>query len=215
MSSKPLSGLTIFFPAYHDENTVEPLTRASIAVARQLTDDYEVLVIDDASPDRTGQIADRLAREDAHVRVIHHPQNLGVGEAMKSGYRSSTKDWVFYTDGDMQYDVSELPLLAKHAEKSDVIVGYRLKRAEGLSRFFTSRCFHALAFILFGLHFRTNGALIDTEILLQARKLGPVVEVGVHHYPRKFGRSLCLNRRLVFGMLRDMVVLRLKLWGLG
>src|SRR3989338_6769813 len=131
MANKPLSSLSVYFPAYNDENTIEPLTRASVETARKLTDDFEIIIVHDHSPDRTGEVADRMAREFKEVRVIHHPENRGVGNAMISGYRHASKDWVFYTDGDAQYDVSELPLLAEHAIHYDVIIGYRLKRAEG------------------------------------------------------------------------------------
>lgn len=233
MSGKILSSLSIYFPAYFDENTVEPLTRACIDVAKKLTDDYEILIIDDKSPDKTGEIADRLAKEFKEVCVIHHSENMGVGQAMISGYKNASKEWVFYTDGDAQYDVSELPLLAEHANNFDVIIGYRLKRAEGFKRVFTSRSFHFLIFLLFGIHFKdidcsfklvhrrfldkvsfhTNSGLVDAELLIQAKRLKfPVKEVGVHHYKRKFGASHCLRLNLIVSMLLDMLKLRFKLW---
>ena len=233
MTPKILTSLSLFFPCFHDENTVEPLVRKAVTVARSLTDDFEILVIDDASPDETGRIADRLAHEIPQVRVIHHAANKGVGGAMVTGYSQSKKDYVFYTDGDMQYDLAELPLLAEHADHFELVIGYRLKRAEGLKRVFTSRSFHLLIYFLFGVHYRdidcsfklihqkllkrikfySSGGLIDAEMMIQAKRLGlPVKEVGVHHYPRRFGSSLCLRPRLVFEMLRDMLSLRLKLW---
>lgn len=233
---KKLSSLSIFFPAYYDENTVEPLTRACVETARSLTDDFEVLIIDDHSPDKTGEIADRMASEFKEVRVIHHPRNKGVGEAMITGYTEAKKDHVFYTDGDAQYDVRELPLLAEHAQRSDMVIGYRLKRAEGFRRVFTSRCLHFLIWLFFGIHFRdmdcsfklihqrvlkkirfyTRSGLIDAEMLIQAKRMKvPIVEVGVHHYNRRFGTSRCLRMSLILVMLRDIVRLRLKLWGLG
>jgi glycosyltransferase involved in cell wall biosynthesis len=234
--SKKLPSLSIFFPAYYDENTVEPLTRACVETAKKLTDNYEILIIDDCSPDKTGEIADRLSSEFKEVRVIHHPKNKGVGEAMITGYTESKKDYVFYTDGDAQYDVRELPFLAEHASSFDLVIGYRLHRAEGFKRIFTSRCFHLLVQVFFGIHFRdidcsfklihrnvlkkikfyTRGGLIDAEMMIQAKKLKvPVKEVGVHHYPRRFGHSRCLRMGLVLTMLKDVVRLRMKLWGLG
>lgn len=233
---KKLTSLSLFFPAYYDENTVEALARSCVKVARSLTDDFEVIIIDDKSPDKTGEIADRLAREIPQIRVIHHSHNKGVGEAMLTGYTDSKKDYVFYTDGDAQYDVRELPLLAERAAESDLVIGYRLKRAEGFRRIFTSRCFHFLIWIFFGIHFKdmdcsfklmhrrvlekirfyTRSGLIDAEMLIQAKKLKvPIIEVGVHHYNRKFGSSRCLRMSLVLTMLRDIVRLRLKLWGIG
>ncbi len=233
MSNKPLPSLSIFFPAYYDENTVEPLTHACIEVAKTLTDDYEIIIVDDKSPDKTGEVADRLAKEFKEVRVVHHSENMGVGQAMISGYKNTLKEWVFYTDGDAQYDVSELALLAEHTGNFDVIIGYRLKRAEGFKRIFTSRCFHLLTFLLFGIYFKdidcsfklihrkfldkisfhTNSGLVDMELLLQSKRLKfPVKEIGVHHYRRKFGNSHCLRLNLIISMLLDMLKLRFKLW---
>ncbi len=231
-----LSSLTIFFPAYYDENTIEPLTRTCVEVARSLTDDFEILIIDDHSPDKTGEIADRMAQEFKEVRAIHHERNRGVGEAMITGYTLAKKDYVFYTDGDAQYDVRELPLLAEQAKRSDLVIGYRLKRAEGFRRVFASRAFHGLIWLFFGIYFRdmdcsfklvhqrvlkkirfyTRSGLIDAEMLIQARKLKvPIIEVGVHHYNRQYGSSRCLRMSLVLTMLRDILRLRLKLWGMG
>ena len=227
-----LHGLSIFFPAYYDENTIEPLVRKAIEVGRKLAHDLEVIIVDDKSPDRTGEIADRLSAEFREVKVVHHPVNRGVGQAMISGWRTATKEYVFYTDGDAQYDLGELESLAAHAGSFDAVVGYRMKRAEGWTRVFTNRCFHLLLFLFFGIHFRdtdcsfkllrrrfldritfyTGGGLVDAEILIQARKFGvPVKEVGVRHYPRRFGSSRCLRPGLVFSMLRDLVRLRFML----
>ncbi len=232
-NDKALSSLSIYFPAYYDEHTVEPLARACIEVAKKLTDDYEIIIVDDKSPDKVGEIADRLALEIPQIRVIHHAENMGVGQAMISGYRHATKDWVFYTDGDAQYDVNELVPMAQHAKDFDIVVGYRLNRAEGFKRIFTSKAFHFLIFCLFGVHFKdidcsfklihrrflekisfhTNSGLVDAELLIQAKRLKfPVKEIGVHHYPRKFGNSHCLRVKLIVSMLLDMLKLRFKLW---
>ena len=229
MSQKPLSSLSIFFPAYRDEHTVEPLTRACVEEAGKLTDDFEILIIDDNSPDSTGEVADRMTREFKEVRVIHHPVNLGVGQTMVDGFTQSKKDWVFYTDGDFQYDPKELPLLAEHVKTHEVIIGYRLKRAEGFTRVFTSKSFHFMIFCLFGIHFKdidcsfklvhrrfldrvtfhTKSALVDPELLINARRLKlPVKEVGVHHYLRRFGSSQCLRIPLILSMMKDMLRLR-------
>lgn len=231
--AKKLPSLSLFFPAYHDEHTVEPLTESCLRVAQKLTDDYEVIIVDDHSPDKTGEIADQMALKHPGVRVIHHAENLGVGQSMINGFTLSTKEYVFYTDGDAQYDVNELELLAQHAPFYDVIIGYRLKRAEGFSRVFTSRCFHFLIFLFFGLKhkdidcsfklvhrrflekiaFRSKSALVDSELLIQARRLGfAVKEVGVHHYPRKFGTSRCLRIKVIVSMVLDLMRLRSIYW---
>jgi glycosyltransferase involved in cell wall biosynthesis len=231
--NQTLSSLSIFFPAYNDENTVEPLALKCVEVASALTDKFEVIIVNDASPDGTGRAADHVAaKHPDHIRVIHHPVNRGVGEAMKTGYREAAMDYVFYTDGDMQYDVAEIKLLVPYVKDYGVVAGYRLNRAEGFSRWFTSRCFHLLAFMMLGLRFRdidcsfklirrevlqkisfsTGGGLVDAELLLRAKKLTPIREVGVHHYNRRFGHSQCLKPGLVFHMLCELVELRLRLW---
>ena len=231
MNQKVLSSLSIFFPAYYDEHTIGPLTRSCVDVAKELTDDFEIIIVDDKSPDKTGQVADQLAQEFKEVRVIHHPKNMGVGQAMITGYRNSKKDHIFYTDGDAQYDVKELLGFAPYAKDYDLVIGYRLKRAEGARRVFTSRVFPLLIFIFFGIHckdidcsfklihrrfldrvqFHTNGGLVDAELLIQAKRLRvPVKEIGVHHYPRQYGKSQCLRVKLILSMLADMLRLGFK-----
>lgn len=231
MTQKLLPSLTLFFPAYYDENTIEELTLRSIDAAKQLTDNYEILIIDDHSPDRTGEIADRLAAQHPEVKAIHHDKNRGVGQAMITGYTNASKEYVFYTDGDAQYDVSELSKLAEHAGNYDLVAGYRLKRAEGLSRALISRSFNVLIFLFFGVyykdidcsfklirrnflerfHFHADSGFVDAEILIRAKQLKiPVKEIGVTHYPRRFGSSRCLKTGLGLQILRDMVALRFR-----
>lgn len=233
---KKLSSLSIFFPAYNDERTVASLTSACIEVAKTLTDDYEILIVDDHSPDKTGEVADEMARQFKEVRVIHHAKNRGVGQTMIDGFTEAKKDYVFYTDGDAQYDVRELSRLAEYTRDYDVMIGYRLKRAEGFKRIFTSRCFHLLTLLLFGLHFRdidcsfklvhrrflsrvrfhTKSALVDPELLIQAKRLKfPIKEIGVTHYPRQFGNSQCFRVKLILSMITDMLRLRFIYWFLA
>src|SRR5262249_8999068 len=100
--------LTAFFPAYNDENTIEGIVRTATQELSKVTDDFEILIINDGSRDGTGAIADRLASELPFVRAIHHPRNLGYGAALITGFKNATKDLIFYTDGDGQYDVREI-----------------------------------------------------------------------------------------------------------
>ncbi len=229
MDKKLLPSLSIFFPAYNDAQSIGPLTDACRKVASELTDNYEIIIINDCSQDNTGAVADALAARFPEVRVIHHPKNLGVGQTMIDGFTQAKKEYVFYTDGDAQYDVNEIKLLAAHAAEYDVLIGYRIRRAEGMKRLFISKCFHFLNFLMFGMwyrdidcsfkmlrrrfldriRFQSKSALVDSEILLQARRLRvPVKEIGVHHYNRQFGSSQCLRIKLIFSMLADLVRLR-------
>jgi len=107
-----MPGLSIFFPAYNDAGTIASLVITSVKVAATLTDDYEVIVINDGSKDDTAKILDELARiYPEHVRIVHHQKNRGYGGALRSGFATATKDFVFYTDGDAQYDPAEVTVL--------------------------------------------------------------------------------------------------------
>src|SRR5512132_436651 len=105
------AGLTVFFPAYNDSGTIASMVIAAVRTAARLTPDFEVLVVNDGSSDATPEIADELARLYPQVRVVHHPQNRGYGGALRSGFAAATKELVFYTDGDAQYDPREMALL--------------------------------------------------------------------------------------------------------
>ena len=209
-----LSGISAFFPAYNEERNVAAMVERLAAVLPRVADDYEVIVVDDGSVDRTGAIADEIAASDPHVRVVHHGRNRGYGGALKSGFEAGRKEWTFFTDGDGQFDVEEigrlLPLTASH----DIVVGYRLDRAEGGLRRLNAAAWNWLVRRLFGIpvrdvdcafklihrpvlevvHPQAEGAMISTEFLARAVRAGfRVVEVGVHHYPRQHGKPTGAN----------------------
>src|SRR3954469_4384449 len=104
-------GVSVFFPAYNDSGTIASMVIRAVQAASELTPDYEVIVVNDGSSDATAEIADELARRYPHVRVIHHATNRGYGGALQTGFRSASKEFVFYTDGDAQYDPAELSTL--------------------------------------------------------------------------------------------------------
>lgn len=211
-----LSSLSIFFPCHNEEGNVERVVRAALEVAPTVADDFEVIVVNDGSADRTGEIADRLAAEDKRVRAVHHPTNRGYGGALKSGFEAATKDHVFFTDGDGQFDLAELPKLAELAAGAPrtLALGFRIKRADPWIRSVNARLYKGLIRLLFGLkvqdigcafklipravleavHLEAEGALISAELLIKAQKAGYVVrEVGVHHYPRRAGEQSGAN----------------------
>lgn len=229
--------ISFFFPAYHDEATVEPLAKAADEVLLQLCDEHEIIVVDDASPDRSGEIADRVACENPRVRVVHHPTNRGYGQAVWSGIQTSRYEWIAFTDGDMQYDVNELPRFVAAAQRgADVVVGYKTQRAEGWRRTVTSRAYNAAVQACFGLGLRDvdcafklmrrsvledfvpsthyNEAFILVEALYKAKLRGArIAEVPVSHRDRIAGESQCFTwrtaRRLAWNTARGAVVGRL------
>src|SRR5882724_13035697 len=121
--SKP-PGLSVFFPAYNDGGTIASMVIRTVKTAAELTPDFEIIVVDDGSADSTAEIADELARTYPQVRAVHHPINRDYRAALQTGFRSATKDLIFYTDGDAQYDPAELSLLwSKMTPEADLVNG--------------------------------------------------------------------------------------------
>ncbi|MDA1307597.1 MAG: glycosyltransferase family 2 protein, partial [Acidobacteria bacterium] len=148
-------GLSIFFPAYNDSGTIGSLVITARTTAQLLTDDFEIIVVNDGSPDHTADVADELARTYPEVRVIHHPKNRGYGGALRSGFAGATKEFVFYTDGDAQYDPAELALLWPHmVDGVDVVNGYKISRSDPMHRILIGRVYHHTVKLLFGLKVR-------------------------------------------------------------
>jgi glycosyltransferase involved in cell wall biosynthesis len=187
----------------------------AVQSASKLTPEFEVIVVNDGSADATAEIADELARLYPQVRVVHHPKNRGYGGALQSGFRSATKDLIFYTDGDAQYDPSELSALwAAMGPEVDMVNGYKISRSDPLHRVIIGRIYHHTVSVLFGLKVRdvdcdfrlmrrsmfdrirlekTSG-VICLEMMKKITDAGfRIVEVPVHHYHRAYGRSQFFN----------------------
>ncbi len=225
---KPLS-LSVFFPCYNEEANVARTTEAALKACRRLADDFEVIIVNDGSKDRTGEIADRLAAEHQEVRAVHNHPNLGYGGALQRGYREAAKEWVFYTDGDGQFDFEEidriLPLLGEY----DAVSAYRLNRQDPLIRRLNAWCWTVLVNLVFGTRIRdidcafkifprrlfdeiqmkSMGALIDGEVLARATRLGyRIGQVGVHHYPWAVGEQTGANLRVILRAFKELFKLR-------
>ena len=159
-SACKLSSISAFFPAYNDGGTIASMVVSTLMTLRECADDYEVIVVDDGSADYTGELLDELARIHApDVRVIHHSRNRGYGGALRSGFAAASKDWIFYTDGDAQYDPRELRLLVAACrdrdEQVDVINGYKISRSDPWYRRVIGRVYHHLVKFMFGFKLRT------------------------------------------------------------
>jgi glycosyltransferase involved in cell wall biosynthesis len=240
MSASPASppaGLSVFFPAYNDSGTIASMVIRAVQAAAQVTPDYEVIVVDDGSTDATAQIADELASKYPHVRVVHHPTNRGYGGALQTGFRSATKDLIFYTDGDAQYDPAELVDLWTHlTPEADLVNGYKISRSDPLHRIVIGRLYHHIVSALFGLTVRdvdcdfrlmrraiferidlqkTSG-VICLEMMKKIQDAGfRIVEVPVHHYHRAFGKSQFFNVRRIVKTAIDVMRLWIALVVLG
>src|SRR5581483_1747000 len=166
-SSRP-PGLSIFFPAYNDSGTIASMVIRSVKAASELTDDFEIIVVDDGSADGTADIADELARTYPQVRAVHHPINRDYGAALQTGFRSSTKELIFYTDGDAQYDPAELSVLWNRlTDDADVVNGYKISRSDPLHRIVIGRIYHHIVSVLFGLKLRD----VDCDFRLMRRRI--------------------------------------------
>jgi glycosyltransferase involved in cell wall biosynthesis len=204
------ASISVFFPCYNEQENVEHTTKQAIAVLDKLDADFEVIIVNDGSSDATAQIADEIAAREPRVRVVHHPTNRGYGQALRSGFDAASKNLVFYTDGDGQFDISELPPLLPLMKDYDIVTCFRLKRQDNLLRKINAWCWTRLVCLLFHMKIRdidcafklykrqifdnitlsSTGALIDTEILARAVRRGyTVTQKGVHHYPRKAGEQ--------------------------
>ena len=224
-----LSSLSIFFPCYNEEGNVERVTRSAVEAANGFADRFEVIIVNDGSKDRTREIADGLAAEIDEVRAVHNNPNLGYGGAVRRGLVEARMEWIFFTDGDGQFDIRELPKLIELLDRCDFAVGRRIKRADSLIRLANAYCWGALVRTLFGLKVRdidcafkllpkslidaielhSDGALISTELLAKARYRGlRIAEVGVHHYPRTAGEQTGANLKVILKAFRELFKLR-------
>jgi glycosyltransferase involved in cell wall biosynthesis len=222
-------GLSIFFPAYNDSGTIASLVIAARQTAASLTSDFEVIVVNDGSADTTSQILDELARTYPEVRVVHHAANRGYGAALRSGFAEATRDLVFYTDGDAQYDPSEMTLLWNAlGNEVDLVNGYKISRSDPLHRVLIGRIYHHTVKLLFGLKVRdvdcdfrllrrsifdrvsleTSSGVICLEMMKKIQDGGyRIAEVPVHHYHRVYGKSQFFNFRRLFKTAIDVASL--------
>jgi glycosyltransferase involved in cell wall biosynthesis len=198
--------------------------------ARELTPDFEVIVVNDGSADKTAEILDELARTYPEVRVVHHERNRGYGGALRTGFATATRDLVFYTDGDAQYDPAEMALLWRRFDDTvDVVNGYKISRSDPLHRIVIGRVYHHTVKVLFGLGVRDvdcdfrmirrsvfdkvrlekNSGVICLEMMKKITDAGfRIAEVPVHHYHRAYGKSQFFNFRRLFRTGVDVF----KLW---
>ena len=228
-SAKHAVSLSVFFPCFNEQENVSRVVRRAIEVLCGLVADWEVIVVNDGSSDRTGELADALAAEDERVRAVHHERNSGYGAALRSGFAAATKQYVFYTDGDGQFDIAELDLLLSRREEATIISGYRRRRRDSAIRRLNAGCWGWLVQRLLGfrcrdvdcafklypcaiferMELKSTGALIDAEILGRATRLGcTILDVPVTHLPRTAGEQTGAKPSVIFRAFRELLRLR-------
>jgi glycosyltransferase involved in cell wall biosynthesis len=220
--------LSLVLPAYNEEENIGEVTRQSLATLPRFTDNFEIIIVDDGSRDRTARIASELARDDPRVRLIRHERNRGYGAALVTGFKATTGDYVMFMDADRQFDINDLRLLIPFASDYDIVAGFRMERNDPLHRRVFAETFNVAVRVLFGVHMRdidcafklfrgdmlrslplsAPGALINTEIQAKARRQkARVQQVGVHHYPRVAGSPTGGNPRVILRAMRETLIL--------
>jgi glycosyltransferase involved in cell wall biosynthesis len=229
LSNKPTISLSVFFPCHNEQDNIERVVQQAQEVLPTISDDYEIIIVNDGSTDRTAEIADQLCQTDSHIRSVHLPENRGYGGALQSGFRAATKEWVFYTDGDGQFDLQELPTLLNHIENCDIVSCYRINRQDIALRKFNGWAWSKLVNLIFHFQIRdvdcafklfrrdifdhiqmhSQGALIDAEILARAHRAGyRITQCGVHHYPRTAGEQSGANVKVILRAFKELFKLR-------
>jgi glycosyltransferase involved in cell wall biosynthesis len=227
--AKKIDKLSVFFPAYNLESQIEKTVTKAFDVIPKVAGTYEIIVIDDGSRDKTGEILDKLSKKYSKLKVITHPGNRGYGAALKSGFYNSKYPWITFTDADGQFDISELPKLIKKQKETsaDLVIGYYLRRQVSFFRKLNTFLWEIVVFLLFGLKVKDidcgfklisknvidtipkleseRGAFISSEFLIKAKKAGfKIVEVGVHHYPREEGKGTGADLNVIVKSFLDL-----------
>jgi len=205
------TGITVFFPCYGDAGTIASMVVLAERTARDLTDDWEIVVVDDCSPDHAAEVLEELRPRFPRLRVVTHRSNRGYGGALRSGFGAATKELIFYTDGDAQYDPREMRRLFERLTPDvDVVNGYKLFRGDGPVRTLVGKCYHTVVSLAFGLRIRdvdcdfrlirrsalesvelhSTSGTVCVELIKKLQDRGArFAEVGVNHYDRPFGSS--------------------------
>jgi len=212
MVKKNPSGISIILPALNEEKNIGLMVGECLGYLRKLKDNYEIIVVNDGSKDKTGEIAQKIAKRNKKIRVINHSKNEGYGQALKDGFAAAKYDYVFFTDSDRQFRLDALDVMYPiiKTQVVDLVIGYRLKRKDPFLRKFLSWGYNTLASFLFDLDVKdidcafklfrkdifkkikieSKSFFFNTEILAKARFFGfNIIEVGVPHFPRTAGKS--------------------------
>lgn len=229
----PIPGsLTLVLPAYNEEANIELVVHRALDVLPIYTQDFEIIVVDDGSRDRTGGIIDKLAAGDSRVKALHHRVNLGYGDALKTGFHASIGEYVMFMDSDRQFDIADIRLLSPFVPLFDVVAGFRMERSDPIIRRINAELFNIAVRVLFGVHLRdldcafkifrgdllrsltltSGGALINAEIQAKLRRQGAtLVQVGVPHHPRVAGMATGGSLRVIIRAMRGILVLWVKM----
>jgi len=224
--------ISIVLPAYNEEENIETAIAEATAASERLVADHEILIVDDGSTDSTAARVRRLAAANPRIRLVEHDRNRGYGEALRSGFLASRLDFVFFTDADLQFDMDELERFVPYAGTVDVVAGYRINRQDKLIRRINAHAWNWLVRVLFYVPVRdidcafklfergiltevdieSVGAMVNTELMVKLGRSGAsMVEVGVHHRPRRAGEARGASVWVIATALREILRMRRRL----
>jgi glycosyltransferase involved in cell wall biosynthesis len=229
-----INSLSIVYPMYNEKDNIETAVSEALRVGRIITDDVEVVVVNDASTDGCGEIADRLAAQNPNIKVCHHKTNRKLGGALKTGFAAATKEWILYMDSDLPIKMDDALNAVPLAENDDVVIGWRKSRAESWRREFISKIYNRIIRTFFDLHVKdvnfafklfkrsymdkilltSEGSFIDAEFLLEMKRAGAsIAEIGMDYYPRVAGVSTLASNGVIVKILLEMLSYRLEAHG--
>ncbi len=227
-------GISVVLPAWNEEAVIAITVGHVVATMSRLAPNFEVIIVDDGSTDRTGAIADELAASDARIRAVHNRPNRGYGGALIAGFAAARQPYTFFMDADGQFDIADIAnlIIPVEAGQAEVALGYRAHRNDPLIRILNSWAWKQLVSLLFHLHIRdvdcafklfptrlvraaavqANGAMISTELLAKFERMGATItQVPVGHYPRELGKATGANPRVILNAFRELFRLHGKL----
>jgi glycosyltransferase involved in cell wall biosynthesis len=228
-----MHSISVVLPAYNEEKNIEPMVSEVVRVMSGLSDDYEVVVVNDGSRDSTAREVVELEKRYPQVRLIDHEVNKGYGAALYTGFISARKDWIFLTDSDKQFNVAEISRLLPFMDTADFIAGYRAPRRDPFQRRLFGKAWTALVTVLFGYtvrdvdcafklfrreivertHIQSRGATFSAELLVRAKRKGyRFHEVAVTHLPRMAGTQTGAKPAVILRAFRELIRFRLRLW---
>jgi glycosyltransferase involved in cell wall biosynthesis len=225
MSRPAVSGISAVLPAFNEAPNLERAVGAVAAALQKWAPSFEIVVVDDGSRDETPAVLDRLRTEHRTLRIVRHAENRGYGAAVRAGFHAARLPWVFLIDADNQFDPEDVRLLLEHAGNADIVAGYRRQRRDPVLRRLNAWAFFTLARALLGplardvncafklirrdllqrMTLHADGALINTEVLVLARRLqARIVEVPVQHFPRTAGKPTGSNPRVILRAFAEL-----------
>lgn len=225
--------LSVFFPAFNEEKNIKRTVLSAEKVLKKVAEKWEILVVDDGSSDKTTEVAKKLSSKNPRVKLISHKRNKGYGGALKTGFKNAKYEWIAFSDSDGQFDFGEITKFIERAGDADLILGYRLKRADSFARKIFTWGWNLFPRVIFGMKVRDYSCgfklikkkvfkavqplvgeekVTQIEMLVKARRAGfKFSEVGIHHYPRKEGKATGASVKVVLRSIKDLLVLWKKL----